>query len=267
MRLFPSLFRLPNKLRRRVRRYRLATLILVATILFLLSSPFWLAYIVYKPPNALIRYFQHRWPDVIWQVQTSKKVVALTIDDAPSQYTDEIRSILQANSAKATFFLIGSQTEGREREEILHSLVKDGHELGNHAMHDEPSRSLSDEVLTNELKTVQQKIHDTYAVIGRDQPPAYFRPGSGFFSTRLRALVDKLGFKLVLGSIYPHDPQISYWSVNARHILSMVRPGGLIICHDRRSWTPPMLKTVLPELKRRGYSVVTLTELLAEAEG
>ena len=95
----------------------------------------------------------------------------------------------------------------------------------------------------------------------------YFRPGSGLFSDRMRKLLDKLGYKLVLGSVYPHDPQISWWRVNARHVLSMVRPGAIIINHDRRSWTLPMLKTVLPELKRRGYRVVGLTELLEEAGG
>lgn len=90
----------------------------------------------------------------------------------------------------------------------------------------------------------------------------YFRPGSGFFSERMRALVRKLHYRLVLGSVYPHDPQIRWAWVNTRHVLSMVRPGAVIVCHDRRSWTVPMLKKVLPELKRRGYRVVTVTELV-----
>ncbi len=96
-------------------------------------------------------------------------------------------------------------------------------------------------------------------------PHNYFRPASGFFSDRMRVLVDRLGFRLVLGSIYPHDAQISYWWLNAAHILSMLQPGGIIICHDRRSWTLPMLRKVLPEAKRRGYRLVTVTELLREA--
>jgi peptidoglycan/xylan/chitin deacetylase (PgdA/CDA1 family) len=62
--------------------------------------------------------------------------------------------------------------------------------------------------------------------------------------------------------VYPHDPQIAYAGVNARHVLSMVRPGSIVICHDRRAWTVPMLKKVLPELKTRGYRVETVTGLL-----
>ncbi|CAO2658423.1 Nn.00g061460.m01.CDS01 [Neocucurbitaria sp. VM-36] len=217
-------------------------------------------YIIYKPPNILIRYFQHRWPDVLWHVPTQEKIIALTIDDAPSGLTRELLQVLQENDAKATFFVIGGQVQGRKH--ILEDMVRAGNELGNHAMHDEPSRSLRPETLAAELREVEGYINSTYTKLNLPHPHRYFRPGSGFFSTRMRAQVKELGYRLVLGSVYPHDPQIPYAAVNARHVLSMVRPGSIIICHDRRSWTVPMLKKVLPELKRRGYRITTVTGLL-----
>ena len=236
------------------------TLLVPLVVLCILISPF---YIIYKPPALLIRYFQHRWPDVLWRVATTEKIVALTIDDGPSEYTDEIMQILKDNDAKATFFIIGSQVPARDR--MLHDLVRNGNELANHAMHDEPSRSLSDTALTNQICNVEQIINETYSTADAKPPPRYFRPGSGFFSARMRALMLKLDYRLVLGSIYPHDPQIPFWRINARHVLSMLRPGEIIICHDRRSWTAPMLRKVLPEIRRTGYRVVTITELLREA--
>lgn len=219
-------------------------------------------YFVYKPPSWLIRSFQRRWPDVLWAVTTEQKIVALTIDDAPSQYTKDILEILIHNEVTATFFVIGSQARGNRR--ILQELIVEKMELGNHAMRDEPSRSLSSETLTEQIQRVEDLINKAYVVAGVDSPPKYFRPGSGFFSDRMRELVKKLGYRMVLGNIYPHDPQISLPHVNARHILSMLQPGAIIICHDRRAWTAPMLKEVLPEVKRRGYRVVTITELLKE---
>ncbi|PGH29765.1 hypothetical protein GX50_07492 [[Emmonsia] crescens] len=96
------------------------------------------------------------------------------------------------------------------------------------------------------------------------KPPRYFRPGSGFFTTRMRRALAALDYKLVLGSVYPHDAQIPFSRVNAHHVLDMVKPGAIVICHDGRSWTAPMLRLVLPELRRRGYRVVTVTELLRE---
>ncbi|KAK6070009.1 30.6 kDa protein in fumA 3'region [Seiridium cupressi] len=233
------------------------TLLTLLVLLVLLLIPF---YIIYKPPRPLIRYFARRWPDVLWEIDTKTKVVALTIDDAPSEYTEQILGVLKAYDATATFFTIGGQVSGRE--EILADIVRSGNELGNHAMHDEPSRALSDDELTAQIETVRDKIRAAYKTAEKELPPQYFRPGSGFFSDRMRRLVNKLGYRLVLGNIYPHDPQIKYSWVNAKHILSSLHPGGIIICHDRRPWTAPMLRKVLKEAKSRGYRVVSVTELL-----
>ncbi|KAF2833413.1 chitooligosaccharide deacetylase [Ophiobolus disseminans] len=223
-----------------------------------LVTPF---YIIYKPPNLLIRYFQARWPDVLWHVPLTEKVIALTIDDAPSAFTQEIVDVLAEYGARATFFVIGAQVAGRQ--DVLDHVVRGGNELGNHAMHDEPSRELAPQQLAEELVEVEGMINATHASLGIPRPQnRYFRPGSGFFSARMREQVRSMGYQMVLGSVYPHDPQIAYAGVNARHVLSMVRPGAIVVCHDRRSWTVPMLRKVLPELKRRGYRVETVTELL-----
>lgn len=133
-------------------------------------------------------------------------------------------------------------------------------------MYDEPSRSLSDLSLLEQIQSVETLIHESYATVGKEPPPKYFRPGSGFFSRRMRNTLRNLDYRLVLGSIYPHDPQIPFWRINASHILSMLQPGGIIICHDRRSWTAPMLRKVLPEIRRRGYRVVTVSQLLTGAQ-
>ena len=268
----------------RARYWKMAVTLIALSLMCTIAVPLW---VIYKPPGFLLRYFQHRWPDVLWLVSTSSKIIALTIDDGPSEYTDEIRQILKANNATATFFIIGSQVAGYEK--ALQELVGEGNELGNHgessrsrlaflakypsrtdprlfhiAMYDEPSRSLSDATLVEQVQSVEEMIHKVYAAVGREPPPKYFRPGSGFFSGRMRNLLRRLGYRLVLGSIYPHDPQVHFWRMNATHILSMLRPGGIIICHDRRGWTAPMLRRVLPEIRRKGYRISTVTELLNE---
>ncbi|KAL8303518.1 hypothetical protein RB600_007123 [Gaeumannomyces tritici] len=328
-----NLFRLPSKFRRRARRRRMATLVALAALSLLVLLPL---YAVYKPPAPLLRHLARHWPDVLWQVDPDRlprdhhhpedgrsssssgpaKVVALTIDDAPSDQTARILDLLRAHGARATFFVIGGQVEGRE--ELLRRIVREGHELGNHAMHDEASRSLRPDELEDQILRVQGMIRAAYAdvAIEREEeeeeegeeeeeeedeggeeeeqrrgakagvrksrkPPGsspglgpgpyaprynYFRPGSGFFTDRMRGLVSRLGYRLVLGSIYPHDAQISHWRLNARHILSMLRPGRIIICHDRRSWTVPMLERVLPEARRRGYQLVNVSELITMAD-
>ncbi|KAL2142246.1 hypothetical protein VTI28DRAFT_1383 [Corynascus sepedonium] len=270
--MFPShllpCLRLPT--RRRLRRRRMATLVFLPLALFFLVFLLPL-YTVYKPPSPLLRYLSHRWTDVLFRIwlPPSKPLVALTIDDAPSDHTPAILAALADAGAHATFFVIGSQVSGRE--EVLREIVRAGHELANHGLHDEPARALPPAELEVQLGRVQTLIDAAYTAEGRTPPPAgkgrYYRPGSGFFSEPIRRVTRRLGYRVVLGSIYPHDAQVPWAWVNARHILSMLHPGGIIICHDRRSWTEPMLRTVLPEMKRRGYQAVTLTELLSEVTG
>ncbi len=271
--LFPALRPKANPtLLRRLRRRRMATLLLALLLLLLVFLPL---YIVYKPPSPLIRYLSHRWTDVLFRIwlPRTKPLVALTIDDTPSQHTPAILAALSAAGAHATFFVIGAQVAGREA--VLRDILRGGHELANHGMRDEPATKLSTSELETQLNQTQALIDAAYRAEGRAPPvpgergrgARYYRPGSGFFSDRIRGVARRLGYRVVLGSIYPHDAQVGWAWVNARHVLSMLSPGGVIIVHDRRSWTEPMLRRVLPEMKRRGYSAVTLTELLAEATG
>ncbi|KAK4127115.1 carbohydrate esterase family 4 protein [Parathielavia appendiculata] len=250
----------------------MATLLLPLLVLVLLFLPL---YVIYKPPSPLLRYLSYRWSDVLFRVwlPPSKPLVALTIDDSPSDHTRAILSALRDSDAHATFFVIGSQVAGRE--DVLRDIVRAGHELANHGMRDEPATALTTDELEGQIRTTQEMIDAAYLAWGR-KPPApghhlrgarYYRPGSGFFSDRIRGVARKLGYRVVLGSIYPHDAQIGWAWLNAKHVLSMLSPGGIVICHDRRSWTEPMLRRVLPEMKKRGYQAVTLTELLAEVTG
>jgi peptidoglycan/xylan/chitin deacetylase (PgdA/CDA1 family) len=259
-----NLFRLPTKLRRRVRRNRMATQLALIALLLVLVLPFYIVYCVYKPPAYVIGYLRTKYPDVLFEETTSEKIIALSLDDAPSAHTDEIMQVLRENDAHATFFVIGSQVDGREDK--LRALVRAGHELGNHAMHDEPSKSLSNDELERQVLEVKSKLTAAYTAENKILTNNYFRPGSGFFNFRMRDLLGNRGFRIVLGSVYPHDPQIPYPSINAKHILSMAHPGAIIICHDRRKWTAPMLRIVLPELKRQGYKIVTITDLVTSVE-
>lgn len=248
---------------------------LLLLLLLLLLVLLFLVYIVYYPPFSIIQYFQRRWPDVLWHVSTSEKMIALTIDDGPSAYTAEILEILKANDATATFFIIGSHVSNMkdEGDEILQELIRGGNELGNHAMYDEPAYKLPDDELVSQINKVDEINRRAYEAVNgvptsvEDDTtfPRYYRPGSGWYTTRMRNIVNRLRYKLVIGGVYPHDPQIPFAKVNAAHILRMARPGGIIICHDGRPWTLPMLRAVLPELKRRGYRIVKVTELLQYA--
>lgn len=199
-----------------------------------------------------------RWsPQVIYFVKTGEPIAALTIDDGPDPIsTPKILDVLKKHQAKATFFLISKQVAGNE--EIVRRAVKEGHELANHLTTDQPSIFL-------ESSEFERQLLEAHQVLARFSAVRWFRPGSGWYNEKMLSIIRKHGYRCALGSVYPFDPHIpSAWFIK-HHVLRKVRPGSIIVLHDggsRGERSKDALVTILPELNRRGYHIVTLSELL-----
>jgi peptidoglycan/xylan/chitin deacetylase (PgdA/CDA1 family) len=193
-------------------------------------------------------------------VSTEAPLVALTIDDGPDPRTTPlILAELGRHGARATFFLIGGRVNGEE--EIVRRLVAEGHEIGNHFMRDRPSIRLSPRAFETDLLEADEALAD-YG------PVKWARPGSGWYSRVMLDVMQHHGYGCALGSVYPFDAAIPSTAIAARFVLRHARPGAVIVLHDggpRGERTTRTLRTVLPELGRRGYRVVSLSDLVAHA--
>ncbi|RKF78467.1 Peptidoglycan-N-acetylmuramic acid deacetylase PdaC [Golovinomyces cichoracearum] len=228
---------------------------LFLSILFLFVITLSIAYVLYKPPTVIINYLQWKYPDVVFHfpLPSSQKYVALTLDDVPSSETAKILDLLQRFKAKATFFVIGSQIS--DYPQLLTRIHNEGHEIGIHGWADEPSYKLSSVELEHQIKKIE-----TMLPINPDRFK-WFRPGSGWFTTDMIEKLKSMGYKIALGNIYPHDPQIGFPKINAAHVLSMIKPGGVIIMHDRRPYSSEQLELVLQGLATRGWRAQTLSKV------
>jgi peptidoglycan/xylan/chitin deacetylase (PgdA/CDA1 family) len=248
-----------SRSRPRSPRTRLLKMLLLA-LLTLLLILFLLAYIIYKPPKFVIDFLQWKYPSVIFQLSlpSNRKIVELTIDDAPSPYTAQILDLLKEYNAKATFFIIGSQIASHPG--LLERIHAEGHETGSHAWRDEASLSLP----LTDLKQQTQELEELLPV--NENGEKYFRPGSGFFSKEMVEMVEGLGYRTVLGCVFPHDAQIHSAKWNSRHVLSMVRSGAVVIVHDRRGYSVEEMERILKGLQTGGWMVESLGGLLRIAE-
>lgn len=59
-----------------------------------------------------------------------KPTIALTFDDGPSEWTPRFLDLLARHGARATFFVLGVNVQGRE--DVLRRIVAEGHEIGLH---------------------------------------------------------------------------------------------------------------------------------------
>ena len=211
-------------------------------------------------PRWILRQLNGYSDQVLYSVETELPLVALTIDDAPDpETTPRILDTLGRYDARATFFILTEQVAGNEW--LLERMIREGHEIGNHMITDQPSIRLSESDFEQRLLTARQTLAP-YA------EASWFRPGSGWYSRSMLAILSRHGYHTVLGSIYPWDAHLPSSRFASSYILRRVFPGGVIILHDvkeRGARTVKTLETILPELQARGYRIVTLTELTQAA--
>lgn len=213
----------------------------------------------------LILLLQPRWlftlvtvfaPGVFFFKETNEPLIALTIDDGPDPITTpKILALLQAYGARATFFIISNRVS--QDESILTKMVNNGNELGNHLTKDTPSIRLPPEEFESDLL----KAH---SILSQFTTLAWLRPASGWYNSVMLEIAYRHGYRVALGSIFPLDTHIHSPWFASKHILFNARPGSIIILHDcgsRGQRTARTLEIILPVLCRKGYSLVTLSEL------
>lgn len=211
-----------------------------------------------RPPLWLLDWLAVRYPGCLYRVRTTVPVVALTFDDGPDPATTPlILAELQRYGARATFFLIAERVEGAGQ--LVRQLLAAGHELGNHFTQDRSSIRLDPGEFARDLAQAD-------AVLALYGPVRWARPGSGWYSQQMIATMRERGYRCALGSVYPYDATLASAGYSSWHILRGVHPGAIIVLHDggaRGGRTARVLRTILPELRRRGFRVVTLSQLAA----
>jgi peptidoglycan-N-acetylglucosamine deacetylase len=215
---------------------------------------------LWSAPEWLIDRLARRHPGCLYRVSTRAPLVALTIDDGPDpSSTPLILAELRRHEARATFFLIAERVRGQEQ--LVRAIVSQGHELGNHFTRDRPSVRLSPSAFEADLLLAHQELAPYGDV-------KWARPGSGWYSQAMIGIMTRHGYRCALGSVYPFDATIPSAVFATRYIMSHSQPGAVVVLHDgwsRGKRTAKVLSEVLPELRRRGYRVVSLSELVDAA--
>ena len=244
---------MPAKKKRRYRR-SLWLLPLVGVGIVLLQPKWFFMLAVHVKPGALY---------AVDLPESAPKMVALTIDDGPSEETAEMLEVLERYGAKATFFNISGNVEGFEG--AIAQTIQSGHELGNHLTADEPSIRLSAEDFEADLLEAEA----TFSPYLKGESLRWLRPGMGWYSDEMVEIAERHGYKLALGSVFPYDTHLPSSDLASAFILNRVSPGDVIVLHDgegRSERTIETLKRILPALTEKGYQVTTLSELMAQSQ-
>ena len=176
-------------------------------------------------PPVVFRVLERLFPRILWRVETSQPLVALTFDDGPSPtFTPQVLDILARHGAHATFFLIGGRALARP--DLVARIRADGHEVGNHWWKDVSTRRAS----VPEYLELLRRTEDVLGLV--DASPKLFRPPGGRIKpAQLTATLER-GYVCVLGSAYPYDPTHPPAAYIRWLVSKNLEPGAIVILHD-----------------------------------
>lgn len=181
------------------------------------------------------------------------KCVALTFDDGPGAYTEDLLDLLDTYQAKATFFVIGEAVQ--KRPQVLKDTASRGHEIGNHswAHHDLAKMSLSaaERDLAKTASAVKQ-VTGAYPTLVR--PPFGAIPGP---------LKKDLTTPIALWSIDTQD-WLTRDTKKTIKAAEAAKPGSIVLMHDIHESTLKALPAILKDLKGRGFHFVTVSQIIGK---
>ncbi|MEU2716995.1 polysaccharide deacetylase family protein [Streptomyces sp. NPDC007205] len=199
--------------------------------------------------------------------KAKKKCVALTFDDSPSPRTPQILDILRRYGVHATFFTLGKNHVARDPGTVRR-MAAEGSEVETLTW----SHQILTEISPAEVREEITRGRDAVArVIGRR--PVLLRPPQGRTNPTVTAICRQLGMAQILWSASASDYQTTDSKLITSRILAQTGPGGIILLHDRvdatnrgYNGTVAAIPGIISTLKSRGYTFVTVTELLAPAK-
>ena len=185
-------------------------------------------------------------------VDTTKKLVAITFDDGPCVYTDDILDILEKHDSVATFFELGNLLQ--YREDAVKRADKMGCEVAGHSYSHKNLPKQSLEVLKSEISKTDAELE---RILGKT--PSIARPPYGSVSDKMLA---NCGKAMIGWSVDTMD-----WSSRDKDkvVASVKKAGNLdgdvVLMHSLYKSTVDATKELIPYLIKNGYQLVTVSEL------
>lgn len=182
-------------------------------------------------------------------------LVALSFDDGPNNtITPKMLDILEEHGVPASFFVIGKYINDSSAEQMKRA-VSLGCEIQNHSYTHSFMTQLSIDSFKDEIKLSDELIEKYVGT-----RPVFFRPPYIDHNQSMHAAIDHT----FISGVGCQD-----WEANRTaqmrydDLMGKVQDGDILLLHDFEGNvnTVEALKMIIPELKKRGYTMVTVSEL------
>jgi peptidoglycan/xylan/chitin deacetylase (PgdA/CDA1 family) len=216
-----------------------------------------MAWAVRSPRSSLLAHSVYRGV-------STRRSIAITFDDGPSESTPALLEILAKHGAFATFFQCGANA--RRLPDVVRQVAREGHEIGNHTFSHPMLPFKSPRVMRYEIAQAQSVIEEIAGVA-----PKWFRAPFGVRWFGLGSAQRSLGLEGVMWSAMALDWKLSATQVTAR-LSRATHPGAILCLHDGRtlhknpniSVTLEAIRNLLPRWVDQGYKFETVSQILCK---
>lgn len=180
------------------------------------------------------------------------KLIALTFDDGPSQYTKTLLDGLAARGAKATFFIVGQNAE--YYPETVRRIFNEGHQVAQHSYTHASLTGLGTGGILTELNRTDEVLTKCLGM----QSSFILRPPYGSCNDSVLAAI---GRPAIIWSLDTEDWKYRNSATVCSNIVNNAKDGDIILCHDIHQTTIPGALAAIDKLQAQGYEFVTINEL------
>lgn len=218
--------------------FKIFAVILTTSLIFELAG-------IYITPNREKFYFNSTQ-------ENTDKMIALTFDDGPGPYTDQLLDGLEKLNAKASFFLVGEKI--KSYPDTVAKIAGNGHLVGNHTYSHIKLTTLSPDEIKKEIDKTNEEIK---AITG--EAPQFFRPPFGRYNSDTLNYVDMISVRWSKDTIdWKYEDEEKLY----RYLIKNAGDGEIFLMHDVEKTTVKGVLRAIETLQKQGYKFVRADELL-----
>lgn len=192
----------------------------------------------------------------IYNVDRDDNKISISFDCAwGTEYTDSLLKHLNDYNVKATFFMVQFWTE--KYPEYVKKISEAGHEIGTHSA----THSYMSKQSETEIKMELQSSGEAITKI-TNKPVTLFRPPYGDYNNTLIDTANSMGLYPIQWDVDSLDWKDLSAADIASRIISNVKSGSIILCHNNGLHTAEALPILFDTLKAKGFEFVPIGELI-----
>ena len=196
----------------------------------------------------------------IYRVDRNDGCVAISFDCAwGTEYTDKILDALDFYGVKCTFFAVEFWIE--KNPDYVKKIHERGHEIGTHSATHSHMSKLSENAIIEELESSSKAIKEIIGI-----SPQLFRAPFGEYNDLLIETASAMGLYTVQWDVDSLDWKDLSAEQIANRVISKVKSGSIILCHNNGLHTAESLPLIFSALKQKGFEFRPIGQLIYKSD-